>query len=410
MKSKLLLFLLIAYLALPFFGYFSLLAQSDTVLIEVLARPDCAHCQDEEKFLKELKTQRDDFIYHIYNIYKPEGKQLWNQLTELEKLPKATPITLIGQTIIQGFGTPETTGREIEQLIDHYQDQPQTTIQEYLNNKNKGQIHTVTDGTCIEDTEECQIVNPPLLVTIPLINKSLDLKSYSLPTLSIILGFIDGFNPCAMWVLVSFLIILAQVGNRRKMWTFVGLFLLAEAIMYTLILTVWFTTWDFVGLDKFVTPIVGLIAIGGGIFFLYEWKTSDPGECKVTNLEQRAKISQRIKQLAAQPLTWLTILGIITLAFSVNIIEFACSIGIPQAFTKILEINNLSLISSSFYIFLYILFYMIDDFIVFGIALYSFEKIGLTGKYSKLSNLIGGILMLILGALLILKPQWLMFT
>jgi uncharacterized membrane protein HdeD (DUF308 family) len=71
--------------------------------------------------------------------------------------------------------------------------------------------------------------------------------------------------------------------------------------------------------------------------------------------------------------------------------------------------NGLNLIESASYILLYILFYMIDDFIVFGIALYSFEKIGLTSKYSKWSSLVGGIIMLILGAILIFKPEILLF-
>ena len=104
-----------------------------------------------------------------------------------------------------------------------------------------------------------------------------------------------------------------------------------------------------------------------------------------------------------------TLLGILGLAFSVNIIEFACSIGIPQTFTKILEINNLGFLQSNIFIFIYILFYMIDDFIVFGIGLYGIDKLSLTTKYSKLSNLIGGILMIVLGFMLIFKPSLFLF-
>jgi uncharacterized membrane protein len=84
-------------------------------------------------------------------------------------------------------------------------------------------------------------------------------------------------------------------------------------------------------------------------------------------------------------------------------------VGIPQAFTKILELNFLDFWARQMYMAIYILMYMVDDFIVFGIALYSFEKIGLTTKYAKMSNLIGGILMLILGAILLFKPELLVF-
>lgn len=57
--------------------------------------------------------------------------------------------------------------------------------------------------------------------------------------------------------------------------------------------------------------------------------------------------------------------GTIGIAFSVNIIEFACSIGIPQAFTKLLEMSPLTFVAKQAYILVYTLFYMVDDFLVF---------------------------------------------
>ncbi|KKS24803.1 MAG: Glutaredoxin domain protein [Microgenomates group bacterium GW2011_GWC1_41_8] len=161
-------------------------------------------------------------------------------------------------------------------------------------------------------------------------------------------------------------------------------------------------------LDEIVTPIVGLVAIGGGLFFLWEWRKKEL-ECKITDLNQHKKTRDRIKELAMSKFTFLTFIGILAIAFSVNIIEFACSIGIPQAFTKILELNRLPLGPSLGLIGIYILFYMIDDFIVFGIALYGADKLALTTKYSKLSNLIGGIVMILLGLLLIFHPSFLYF-
>ena len=54
-------------------------------------------------------------------------------------------------------------------------------------------------------------------------------------------------------------------------------------------------------------------------------------------------------------------------------------------------------------------FFIREDFIVFGVAFYSFEKLGAMNKYAKYSNFIGGILMLIIGGLMILKPELLVF-
>lgn len=386
------------------------LSQDNTpkVKIEVLERAGCQHCEDQREFLDDLLEERDDIEVTYYPITEPENKELWRQLTDLEKIPKVTPITLIGDTIIQGFATARSTGVMIEELIDNTKGKLSKTIPEFIAAGGSGKVQAIEGGGCNEETGVCDALPyEALLVEIPFFG-SVDIKQYSLPVLSIVLGFIDGFNPCAMWVLVTFLVVLVQVGNKRRMWEIAGLFILAEAIMYYLILNVWYSTWDFIGLDNIITPIVGIVAIGGGLFFLWEWYQSG-ATCKVTNIQQRQKTRSRVQRLATAEMSIVTVLGIIGLALSVNIIEFACSIGIPQAFTKILDINILSFAYRQLYMGLYILFYMVDDLIIFGIALYSIEKIGLTTKYIKFSNLIGGILMILLGLLLILAPSILVF-
>lgn len=186
-----------------------------------------------------------------------------------------------------------------------------------------------------------------------------------------------------------------------------GIFMLAEGIMYNLILNVWYKTWDFVALDQIVTPLVGFLALGGGSFFLWRWyKNRDAAlVCDVTDLETQGKIITKFKALANQPVTIVSIFSIIAIAFSVNVIEFACSIGIPQAYTKILEMNALGFFERQGYLLVYTLGYMIDDVIVFGLAIWGYSKLQtLGGKYAHYSLLAGGILMLILGAILVFNP------
>lgn len=395
------------FLALASFLVLAPLAWAQTP-VNVFVRENCVHCEDEEEFLDTLAETRNDFEVFYHDIGETVHRQHFDDLTELEHIPKVTPITLVGNTIIQGFGSAESTGVRIIEILDASEGKATFDFPEFIAAGGSGQVETVEGGTCEDTDEVCAIPNEKLLVDIPFIGV-VDIAKYSLPTLSVILGFVDGFNPCAMWVLVTFLIVLLQIGDRRKMFQIAGLFILAEAIMYYLILNVWFTTWDFVGFDKYVTPIVGLVSIGGAVFFLYEGIFTD-GTCKVTNVQQRAKIHSKVKDIAARPLTWLTAGGVLLLAFSVNIIEFACSIGIPQAFTKILQINPLSFIKEQVLMLIYILFYMVDDLIVFAIALAGIEKLGITHKYSRISNVVGGVLMLILGGLLIFAPELLKFS
>lgn len=178
--------------------------------------------------------------------------------------------------------------------------------------------------------------------------------------------------------------------------------------MYNLILNVWYKAWDFVALDQIVTPLVGLIALGGGGFFLYRWYKNRNVAlvCDISSIESQTKTIDKLKGVISQPLTITSVLAILIIAFSVNIIEFACSIGIPQAFTKILEINMLSFWEQQFYTLIYTIGYMIDDLIVFGLAIWGFSKLEAHGhKYAQLSLLVGGALMLLLGAILVFKPE-----
>ena len=387
-------------------------SQSKKVKIEYFGRKDCKNCANLEKFLKELSTKRDDFEYVEHKIDESkEEKVFFDETASKLKLVKGTPIIYINGHIIQGFNTADTTGKEIENLINSGKTKDKIlTLKEYVESGQTGNVSS-NGAVCTGDTV-CEVpgltkgAENQVLVNIPIINKTVDLTNYSLLTMSIILGTIDGFNPCAMWVLVLFLTALIAVGNKVKMFRVAGLFILAEAVMYFFILNAWIYAWDFVGLDKWVTPIVGIVGIIGGIFFIRNYlKKGDTLECEVTDFEQRAKISKKIKDIANKPFTLLTALAIIGLALSVNVIEFACSVGIPQTYTKILQINEVPFWTRQFYTFIYIIGYMIDDIIVFGLALMSVNKLQLTTKYSKWVNLFGGILMIILGLIMLIKPS-----
>ena len=64
----------------------------------------------------------------------------------------------------------------------------------------------------------------------------------------------------------------------------------------------------------------------------------------------------------------LALIGVITLAVSVNIVELACSAGLPMLFSSILAINNIHGFTAFVYTLLYILFFLLDDIIVFVIV------------------------------------------
>lgn len=376
--------------------------------IYIFSRKDCGHCAKEEEFLKRLSQKDSSIITFRLDISDEVHRAEWSEIARLHGLSLVTPITLVGNTVIQGFDSSETTGKRIEQIIQNSRGKEILSPREMIARGRTETVESFEGSTCTDDSEFCSPPNQqPLIISLPLLG-AIDLGTYSLPLLSVILGFVDGFNPCAMWVLVTFLLILTQARSRKRMFLIAGIFIFSEALLYWLILNLWFTTWDFVALDRIVTPIIGLLALIGGAFFLYEWSQAT-GTCKIIGASTREKFMRRIYSISSAPIGITMILGVITLSFSVNVIEFACSIGIPQAFTKILELNNLNFIQEQSLMGTYILFYMLDDIVVFFLALWSIQKLGLTTRYTVWTNLIGGILMVLLGLLFIFSPETLRF-
>ncbi|MBI4252557.1 glutaredoxin [Candidatus Uhrbacteria bacterium] len=373
--------------------------QEDSGVIFAFVRDDCGHCVEEKKFLDALSAEYPNLEIHYYNLAEEKNRALFTQVAEQYELVKGTPITMIRATIVHGFESAETTGAIFRDLLK--KEGENKRFEDILDGG--ATVHGGISASCPDDGT-CDTTAPSYVVRIPFIGTQIDVGTMPLFALSAVLGFIDGFNPCAMWVLVMFLLILSQVGSRKRMAQYAGLFILAEAVMYYLILTAWITAWDFIALDRIVTPAVGLLAFGSGAYFLYRFFTFKP-ECSIAGLDQQQSFASRAKMLASKPLTFGVVLGILGLAFSVNIFEFACSIGIPQTFTKIIELNAPNWLAWQGYMATYIMMYMIDDLVVFAIALYGINKISSTAQYAKWSSLLGGVLMILLGILMVLRPD-----
>jgi glutaredoxin/uncharacterized protein (UPF0333 family) len=366
--------------------------------IYVFGRDTCGYCKALFAYLQEEGVE-----YQYLNIETDENAaRLYDKVTKKHDITKVTPITVVGERVFVGFNGPNTTGK---QILKAQQDSVSSTIKTLEDHIASAPVGNPEIGDGCSDIA-CDSGDGEFVFELPYFGV-VDLRSFSLFSLSVILGVIDGFNPCAMWVLVTFLVLLSQAGSKKKMIFLASVFMIAEAVMYNLILNVWYKTWDFVALDNIVTPLVGFLALGGGLFFIWRWHKNKDAKlvCDITDLDTQSKTINKFKQIVESPITITSVFAILVIAFSVNIIEFACSIGIPQAYTKILELNGLVFLERQWYILIYTFGYMFDDLVVFGLAIWGFSRLEAHGgKYAQLSLIIGGVLMLVLGALLIFNP------
>ncbi len=139
-------------------------------------------------------------------------------------------------------------------------------------------------------------------------------------------------------------------------------------------------------------------------------QTKNDDGCHVVKDDRRKNLFKKIKAYTSKKSILLAAIGMIALAASVNLVELACSLGFPAVFSEILALNKVSTIKRILYLLLYDLFYMLDDIIIFYIAMFTFNIKAVSNKYTKYSNLVGGIIILLIGLLLLIAPNWIMFN
>lgn len=366
----------------------------------------CSTCQAEEEFLEEYAKENDvNIITYEVTKNKENSDLLADVRKALNNKELTTPYTVIGTMGLTGFS--DTIKNQIKQAVLKYSEEDYVDIVEVV--KNDLDI-------------DYEIDYPEGEYEIPLLGK-IDPKSVSLPLVTIIIGFIDGFNPCAMWVLLFLISMLLNMKNRKRMWIIGITFLATSALVYLSFMLAWLQIAITLSQISWVRFIIGLIALLGATVNLtsyYKERKKDDG-CQVIDKNKRKSMFNKIKKIISYvdddtKSFWqsekgfiLALIGIIGLAISVNLVELACSSGLPLVYTQILALNDLSRIQYFLYILLYAVFFLIDDVVIFVIAMTTLKVTGISTKYNKLSHLIGGIVMLLIGLLMIFKPEILMF-
>ncbi len=346
--------------------------------IYVFFGAECPKCQALKNYLNEMKKDHPEIEIRLYEVWHSnENLDLFKQkAADHSTEAKAVPTVFIGHQTFVGYASDDLTGVEIKKSI--------------------------YDLYCIKEQVEERSIK------IPLIGK-VKIASLSIPVLTVVLGLIDGFNPCAMWALIALLTILLATEDRRKLRLVGTVFILSSWLIYFLFMAFYLNTFKLFSFITWIRYLIGLIAIFAGGMYLRDFITYQPGVCKVTNAKQQKSIMERMRRVASSNSLWLVVAGVIALAFSVNLVEMMCSIGLPIVYTQILSLSHLPSWQYYLYLALYNTLYMADDIIVFIIAAVTMNYVLLNHKYDRIMKLIGGVLILALGIILIFKPELLSF-
>ena len=233
---------------------------------------------------------------------------------------------------------------------------------------------------------------------------------YSWPLMSLVLGLVDGFNPCAMWTLFILLGFLLTMEDARKRWLIGGVFIASSGLIYLAALSTYLigfetmTTLIATRSMTYVFTLIGVMSVGAGTWAVYTYRTKGI-ECDVRDADSKKAFHKKLEDILARESIWLVLAGMVLLAFSVNAFELLCSFAIPTVFTSTLVALELSTWEKVAALLIYDFAYIFDDLLVFTIAIKTLSLKVFSPKVTQMANLVGGVILIIIGLLLLFDSE-----
>jgi len=365
--KKITFFVVTLLLLFPFFSS----ATEKNIEISFFYRRTCPYCSREKVFLDEIEKKYPEVKVNRYLAEDPRNQELLEKLARehnAERYIGLVPLTFIGKDFFLGFDDKEGIGKEID-----------NSIQRQL----KGIKDSSGEG-----------------ITLPFVGR-IDQSKYSLPVLAVILGFLDGFNVCSLGALVLILGIVLALRSRAKISVFGVVYILTTTIVYGLLIALWYKIFSILApYIKVMDAIVGLIAIAGAIYFLRQFlKFKKQGPvCEAEEGGIASKFSTRLQESLKNPGNIIGVIGSILLfAAVITVVEFPCSATVPVVFAAIVAKSNISTLQYLLCIAIYMLFYMIDEIILFLVAAFTMKIWLASKKITTWLTLIEAIILFFLG-------------
>lgn len=341
--------------------------------LQVFVRQGCPHCGDAKAFLDQLARSRPELRIIFREVHRDDSAR--DALVAISRAvgawPPGVPTFVYGMHVLVGFDDAAHTGAELQRLIDNA---PPPA---------RDRVDSALFGT-------------------------LSASELGLPLFTLALGLLDGFNPCAMWVLLFLLSLLVRLNDRRRMGMVAGTFVVTSGVVYYAFMAAWLNVFLFVGMSEALR--IGLAALAiliGSIntkdFFAFRHGVS-------LSIPESAKpgIYARARGILSTESLPASLAAVAGLAVMVNFVELLCTAGLPAIYTAVLTSQDLSALAHYGYLGLYILAYIADDALMVGTAVLALGSGKLGERGGRVLKLVSGLVMLALGVVMLLRPEWLM--
>lgn len=365
--------------------------------LEVFTRAGCPHCTAAKRFLTDLQRQRPDLAVLIHEIDQDPAaqKRLLDLAADRMITAPGVPAFFLRGELLIGFLSPDITGARIVALLDS------PSIGEPR--ESEGACRVAAPVPC-EDGRSA--LSGSDKISVPLFGY-LSVRELGLPLFTFVLGLVDGFNPCSMWVLLFMLSLLAGLRDRVKMLLVAGTFVAVEGAAYFAFMAAWLNAFLFIGLSRATEVILGGVGIVAGLINVKEYWAFHRGISLSIPESAKPGLYARLRGIVQAEHLIAAVVGAAVLAVLVQLVELLCTAGFPALYTRILTLHHLESWTYYGYLGIYNLAYMLDDVIVLTVGVVTLSQRKLQEREGRWLKLLSGAVMVGLGAVLMFKPEWL---
>lgn len=243
-------------------------------------------------------------------------------------------------------------------------------------------------------------------VTLPFLGE-VRWQDWGLPVFTLTVGLVDGFNPCAMWVLLFLLSLLVNLRDRWKILAVAGTFVVISGLAYLAFMTAWLNVFQLIGLLRPAQLILGLIGVSVGTIHIKDFFAFKRGVSLSIPESVKPGLYDRMRRIVQAETLRSAILGASVLAVLVNVVELLCTAGLPAMYTGVLTLQNMPPWKNYAYLLLYIVAYMFDDAVMVAVVVMTLGRHKLQERGGRILKLISGLVILVLGTIMLLRPDWL---
>jgi glutaredoxin len=341
-------------------------------VLQVFVREGCPHCAAAEEFLPTLARARPDLRVILRSLDEDPAARadLIRYSREAGVWPPGVPSFVIDGRMLVGFDSAERTGPELVAFVDRRAARTE-------------QIETKWFGR-------------------------LSVSRLGLPLFTVALGLLDGFNPCAMWVLLFLLSVLVHLRDRRRMTLIAGTFVLASGAVYYAFMAAWLNVFLVLGMSTALRAALGAVALLIGAVNLRDCLRRRPAYSLSIPDTAKPGLYARMRTVMRADTLVVSLAGVALLALVVNFVELLCTAGFPAIYTAVLTQHGLSAAAHYAYLGLYNLAYIADDALMVTLAVLFLSSPRLSMGAGRWLKLLSGTVMTGLGVVMLLCPEWLL--